>query len=374
MSNSTLPHTHILHVLDSLSHSSGVSNVVMGYLRNMNHDAYIIDVAVYKDCDMDLVDEILSFGGKIHYLPDISLTNISQYKAAFTQILLENYYSIIHAHIANSAFLYMMEARKRRIECRIMHAHSSRGSSSLIKSFRNSLLHMGIPLWCNHFFACSEHAAYHLYPKRILNQVFVLQNSIDTNKFKYIPELRGEIRRDLGLDPDTICVGHIGRFDRAKNHHFLLDMFSLFHQQLPNSCLVLVGDGDLENPIRKKASDLGLQKSISFLGKRKDPERLYQAFDLLIMPSIFEGWGLVAAEAQCAGLPCLLSDTMTTVATLTDNVRVLPLGSPSLWVNSAIDILKGFIRTDQSEYIRNKGFDNATRVKQLQDLYKSFLS
>jgi len=365
--------TRVLHVVDTLSPSSGVCSVVMDYIRNTDRVGCKIDVATHKSCDKDLAEEIFSFAGKVHRLPDISCSSFLKYKKAFADVLSKHPYPIVHGHVANSAFLYMREASRLGVPHRVMHAHSTKGSSSLPKRLRNKVLQAGIPVWCNHYFACSVPAAEYLYPAGIREQAVVLPNSIDPGRFRYDPSIRDEARLELGIKPGEFCLGHVGRFDRAKNHGFLLDMFASLQRQAPYSRLVLVGDGDLENSVRKKASDLGISGAVVFLGRRSDSERLFQAFDLFVMPSLFEGWGLAAMEAQCAGLPCLLSDKIPSAVNLTGNAVFLPLGDPGLWANAALKNTIGFERWDQSRRIVEKGLDGATQAERLGKIYREFL-
>ncbi len=122
-----------------------------------------------------------------------------------------------------------------------------------------------------------------------------------------------------------------------KNHLFLLDVFNTVINEHQNSILVLVGSGDLEREIRSRIYLLGLRDNVKLMGQQPDVKRFYQAFDILVMPSLFEGFGLAAVEAQCSGLPCIISDKFPSKVVCADNVTVLPLDRIDIWRNTVLD-------------------------------------
>jgi glycosyltransferase involved in cell wall biosynthesis len=167
---------------------------------------------------------------------------------------------------------------------------------------------------------------------------------------------------------DHFVVGHVGRFEEQKNHSFLLDVFSELHRQNSEAVLLLAGDGELRKAMEQKAKRLGIADAVRFLGIYANVSELYQAMDVFVLPSLFEGLGIVAIEAQCAGLPVVASDQVPSEANITQNVEYLPLQFPAQkW---AIQILQkqNLGRLDMSAKIREAGYDitaEAVRVEKL---------
>lgn len=121
-------------------------------------------------------------------------------------------------------------------------------------------------------------------------------------------------------------IGHVGRFSPEKNHLFLLEVFAGYLRSDPAARLLLVGDGAMQEQIRQRAEALGLGEKVIFAGRTDRVERYYAAMDVFAMPSVFEGFGLAAAEAQANGLPCVLSDRVPELADIGGHVRFLPIG------------------------------------------------
>ena len=151
---------------------------------------------------------------------------------------------------------------------------------------------------------CSELAGRWLFGDKAYDsgKVYLLNNAIDLDKFKYNESLRKEKRKELGIGEDTLVIGHIGRFVAQKNHTFLIDIFNELHKKNHNSLLLLVGQGPLKEEIENKVKELKLNDSVRFLGQRNDANELYQAFDVFCLPSLYEGLPVVGVEAQATGL------------------------------------------------------------------------
>ena len=119
------------------------------------------------------------------------------------------------------------------------------------------------------------------------------------------------MRDELGIPQDAFVVGHVGRFTYAKNHNFLLDIFSGLLKEKSNARLLLIGEGELMGEIQEKVQGLGIKDSVIFTGVRKDVNKLYSVMDVFCLPSFYEGMPVVAWEAQANGLPCVFSDVVS---------------------------------------------------------------
>ena len=158
-----------------------------------------------------------------------------------------------------------------------------------------------------------------------------MPNAIDTKKFEYDQDARVRLRNELNIPQDVFVIGHVGRFMFQKNHLFLLQVLKAVLRQKENAFLLLVGEGELQEAIRQNACELGLGDRVIFTGARKDVEKLYSAMDVFCLPSFYEGLPVVALEAQANGLPCVLSNRITTEMMIHKNVKMLPLDDFSEW-------------------------------------------
>ena len=211
----------------------------------------------------------------------------------------------------NSAvMLYPLIAAKiSNVKVIIAHSHNASSDKGILKKMLHNINKNFIPLFANHFFACSNKAGKWFYSKKIMNSknYFVINNCIDIDKFKFNYETRNNKRKELHLKNENIVVGHVGRFNKQKNHTFLIDIFNEAYKENDKLRLVMVGIGPLMNKIKKKVIQLNLSDAVLFLGQRSDVNELMQAMDIFILPSLYEGLPLVGVEAQTSGcLVCFL--------------------------------------------------------------------
>ena len=199
-----------------------------------------------------------------------------------------------------------------------------------------------------------------------------MKNAIDSELFIANRNEREKVRKEFGLE-NQFVVGHVGRMHPQKNHDFLIDVFSEIKKKKQNAKLVLIGTGPLKNKLRKKIQYLGLSEYVIFLGNRKDINRLYQAMDVFIFPSLFEGLGIVSIEAQAAGIPVLCSEGLPPETNITPIYHMLMLKEGAeVWAQSAIDIAKTpLAHSNMQEYIIDSGFDMKVVAEMMEKYYLS---
>ena len=164
----------------------------------------------------------------------------------------------------------------------------------------------------------------------------VIHNAINIKQFAYNQQKRDSLRRDLGIE-NKLVIGNVGRFHFQKNHEFLIRIFAEIHKRNKQSVLLLVGQGELEADIREQVRRLHLEEHVSFLGLRNDVSDLMSAMDVFLFPSVFEGLGIVAIEAQASGLPCIVSTEVPQDAKVTDRIKFIPLSlSAEEWAKEAV--------------------------------------
>ena len=174
------------------------------------------------------------------------------------------------------------------------------------------------------------------------------------------------------ISDDIFVIGHIGRFVETKNHKFIIDVFNEIYNKNNKAVLLLIGQGPLVEEVKEKVNRLELTNNVIFLGQRNDVNEFYQAFDLFIFPSLYEGLGLVAVEAQAAGLKCVCSKNVPAEVNVTNNVSFIDLKeSSAFWCDKILNKFP-YNRKDFSDKITLHGYNIEFEVKKLEDEYIKF--
>ena len=315
-------------------HRAGLETMLMNYYRNIDRTRIQFDFLTHRPDRSDYDDEIEALGGRIYRAPRLYPQNYPAYFAYMKQFFREHpEYRIVHSHIDAMSYLPLLAAKKSGVPVRIAHSHSTsidRDMKYPIKQF----FRYRIPQTATHYVACGERAGEFLFRGTPFS---VIPNAIDMDAFFEDETVRREKREELGLG-DRFAVGHIGRFSYPKNHTFLLEIFAQITKRRKDAVLLLVGTGEKENEIRRLTYENGLEQKVLFLGNRSDVAQLYQAMDVFVMPSLFEGVPLVGIEAQTAGLPCFFSEAVPQEVQITGNCVFLPLNkSPEEWANRIVE-------------------------------------
>ena len=302
--------------------NGGVEAIVMNYYRHIDHSKIQFDFIVDEDSTYIPREEIENLGGRIYIVPPYQKLN--KYIPALIKLFKENQYKIVHSHINTLSVFPLYAAKKAGVSVRIAHNHSTAAQGEWKKNILKYTLRPFAKVYATHYAACSRYAGEWLFGKKSMErgEVTIFNNAIDLDKFKYDENVRNEIRKELGI-VDKFVVGHVGRFCYQKNQEFMIDVFEEVYKQNPNAVLMLVGDGPDRGKIEEKVKDLYLSDRVMFMGNRNDVNRLYQAMDVFVLPSRYEGLPVVGVEAQAAGLPCVLSNQMTSETKMTDNVIFL---------------------------------------------------
>lgn len=317
-------------------------------------------------------DEIESLGGKIFRCPHFKGKNYFQYKKWWKEFFNQHKteYGIIHGHIGSTAAIYLKEAKRNGLFT-IAHSHSS-GFSLSLGSILYRLLSYNTRNIADYFFACSDSAGRDRFGKNIVNKsnYRVLNNAIDTDLFKYDVKTRNEVRKEFSLE-NSYVIGHIGRFEPVKNHRFIIKVFKQIRKiDKRDFKLLLVGEGILKSDIEDYANELGVADDVVFTGMRTDVNRLIQAMDIFIFPSLYEGLPVTLVEVQSSGLPCVISDKVPSESIMTkDLVTVKRLDESSEeWAEHIIK-RTGEERVSRTDDIIAKGYDISKTSKELMDFY-----
>lgn len=314
----------------------GVESTVMEYLRHVERNQVRMTFLIDSDSTLVPEDEIREYGDLIYIPP---FRRQIAYQRTLSRAFRERQFDIVHCHISTLSVFPLWVAWKAGIPVRINHAHTTAGKGEWKRNALKYALRPFAPAFATELCACSEFAGRWMYGKR--RKFTVMCNAIDFNfpLYAYREETRRDVRRELGLE-SALVIGHVGRFMPQKNHMFLLDIFKEIRETRPDAKLLLIGSGERETEIRRKAESLGLTDAVLFMGQRSDVFRLYQAMDVFIMPSLYEGKPLTPMEAQYAGLPVIMSDVITRETTVDEHLaRYVPLSeSASAWAAQALEL------------------------------------
>ncbi len=338
----------------------------MNIYRHIDRTKVQFDFLVHYKERFFYDDEIEKLGGKIYRLSFRNDKNFFKYKHDLNKFFKEHKeYSIVWGHMDGLAAIYMRSAKKNGIKTTIAHAHITSAERSL-KGLVKRFLRKKISKYADLRFACSTEAGKYLYGK---NEFKIIPNAIEIARFKFNKNIRDKIRLQYKWD-NKIVLGHVGRFNDQKNHKFLIEIFKRLLDINDQYYLCLCGDGENRQSIEKQISDMNLNDKVLLMGNIANVNELYQAFDLFLMPSLYEGLPVSGIEAQASGLNCIFSDTIThEVALLPDKVKFISLSQSSDTWADIINSTVGYDRIDTTEIIKNAGYDIIDESFNLQSFF-----
>ena len=349
--------------------SGGVESVVMNYYRNIDKNKVQFDFIIDEDSQNIPKEEIENMGGKIILVPPYK--NIISYINVLKNIFREERYKIVHSHLNTLSVFPLYAAKMANVSVRIAHSHSTSNKKEWKRDILKNILKLFSKLNATHYFCCSEVAGRWLFGDKLYdrNQVMLINNAIDIEKFAYNKEEYNKIREELKLD-DKLVITHVGRFVQVKNHRLLIDIFNEIHKINSQSILLLAGDGPLLEDIKEKVNKLNLSDSVRFLGIRNDINELMKGTDIFLLPSLYEGLPVVGVEAQAAGVLCILSKNITKEIKIIETTKFIDISDSSKEIAEFIlDEYKNFKRIDTKQEIIKAKFEIKTETKKLQNEY-----
>lgn len=366
----------VLHVLHSMN-CGGAETLIMNIYRNIDRSKIQFDFLVNCFEEMYFEDEIKELGGRIYRMKFLTQMSPPLYKFKLIRFFKEHKeYIIVHSHLETTTGIILSCAKKAGVAVRIAHSHNSRyprsgGLYMLENVFKDYCKNKIMPNATDKL-ACSKKSAEWLFGRES-KELIIVKNGIETEKFRFSQTVREEVRKEMGVSRKTTVLGHAGRFYDQKNHSFLIDIFAEYEKNNPDTILLLAGEGPLLEQIKEKISSVGLCKKVKFLGLRSDMNKILQSLDVFLLPSKFEGLPLALVEAQCAGLPCYVSDCVSCESDLGCGlVHFLPLDeSAKKWANciktSTLD------RESVINKVAAAGYDIKDTAKKLEELYVKML-
>lgn len=324
----------VVHVLGGLD-AGGAEAFVMNLYRAIDKDKVQFDFIKHVSKIGVFEEEIKSMGGNIFVCPKYKGINHIEYcrwwKNFWTQ---HPEYKIVHGHVRSTASIYLGIAQKYGI-ITIAHSHSTSNGSGVVSRIKD-FFQLAIKDKADYMFACSDMAGEWLFGKNVLEKenYRMIPNGIDLKRYGFNAERRKQIRRELNIGDNEFVIGHVGRFTEPKNHRFLVELFYEYQKSNPNCKLLMIGNGELFAIIKERCEKLNIMDKVILPGSRIDIEDFYQAMDVFVFPSLWEGLGIVLIEAQANGLPCLVSKNIPKEAIVSRNVKTLSLNNMKLFLTA----------------------------------------
>lgn len=353
---------------------NGVYRYIFNNLRYIDKDRFEFSFLMQNPEELMKTEEYGKYGFEIRSFSIPQRADPVRFRREIKEILSDRY-DVLHLHTSYwRGFMIEEIAMELGVPKVIVHSHSSSidqldaGEREEQQRVHEELKRQFNETYATDFWACSHVAADWLYGPQIdRRKIKIMPNAIETDRYSFCESDRRHIRGKHGLD-GKLVVGHTGRFEYQKNHRFLVDVFAEVHAEIPQSVLVLIGEGPEEAPVRREVDARGLADAVIFLGWRDDVARWLQAFDIYCLPSRFEGLPISLVEAQAAGLRCIVSDSVTKEAQVTERVDFLGLDVQQ-WRERIKERAGAYERRDESARIAHAGYDIRQQVKLLEKEY-----
>lgn len=355
----------VLQVFAALD-SGGVANFVMNTYRRIDREKIQYDFALTAGEKSLMDDEAENLGARLFYFDtgksiEDNLREILKNEGPF---------EAVHSHVFFYSGLVLRTAKKCGVPVRIAHAHNAHTgeSASLPRKAYEAGMRYLIRKNATVMMGCSEKACRYVFGENCMNdsRTMVMPDGIDCGRFAFNEEVRKKVRTEYGLE-DKFVVGHVGHFNPAKNHEKIISVFAETAKQRENAALLLVGDGELENGVRARAEELGLSGKVIFAGAHRDVENMYQAMDVFLFPSRYEGFGMAMIEAQANGLACVASDVVPQDTNADGRAVYLPLEEDDeVWADALLDAP---VRSAESADAVELHFGIDCTTKTLEEIY-----
>ena len=363
----------VLHIpgCEVMDRTNGINSFLMNVYRNIDRTRYQFDFLVYGNGVGDYDEEIYALGGNIFRVQRPGGNLYKNVKYTY-EVMKKGKYKIIHRHTAVSlCWTDLLAAKRAGIKNRIVHSHGTRCN----KPFLHKLFY---PLFCRygtHRLACGAEAGKWLYRGKAFKTI---RNGIDVEKYGFCEEKRKSFRKKLKIKDTTFVIGNIGRISEEKNPFLLIDIFEELLKKKRDAVCIFVGDGNLKKDAEHKVKEKGLEKRVFFTGCSEDVQGWLSCMDVVVYPSLYEGFPFSVIESEAAGVPSVLSDRVPVEVDVTGLSRQVSLTAPlQQWAEA--EILQGtgyhelLRRTDFADKVRGAGYDIRQTAKAMEEYYTSIL-
>lgn len=365
----------VLHVV-TIMNRNGLENRIMDIYRNIDRNKIQFDFLTQRNIPGHFDKEIEKLGGHIYRMNTPNTLRFISYIKNLNNFFNEHKeYKIVHSHLNTISTWILFAAKKAGVPIRIAHSRTW-GMEVNLKSIFKYISRIFINIPTTHKFACSKQAGEWLFGKNGIkapNFFKVIPNSIQINKFEFDKDKRKQIRKELDLNENQIALVHVGRLVPQKNHMFIIKIFKEILKVKSDAKLFLIGEGELEEKIKKECKKMNIDHAVFFLGVKENVGDYLNAMDLFIFPSLFEGFGTVAIEAQCNGLKVLASDSIPYETKVTDIQEFMSLKkNEKEWAKQIIDMICKDEKIERKTYaskVKKAGYDIIDTYAYLENFY-----
>ncbi len=353
--------------------SGGIESLLYNCLTHMDLNNLKIDIVAAEIYPSIFTEELKKASIRFFELSG-NYKSLRKNYQLFKKLITKEHYDVIHLNVFQGMTLYYAHiAHKAGIPVRIAHGHNTDLRNSLAKPIKIMLHNVYKILFtsdASELWACSSKAGDFCFSKGE-KDVKIVPNGIDISRFRFQKDERMRLRFENGISNDMV-VGCIGRLCFQKNQTFLLDVFAKLLETQPDSILYIVGDGEDYEMLFNKSKSLGISERVFFLGVRHDVETLMWMMDILAFPSRFEGLGIVAIEAQAAGLPVLCSENVPEEANITPLFSPLNLAlGAEAWANRMVELAtERKNNEDYADMVKSHGYDISDVAALLENKYR----
>lgn len=361
----------VLHVVTHLNRN-GLESRIMDIYRNIDRDKVQFDFLLHRPDDGHYGEEAKSLGANLYHMVSITPKHFFRYLRDLDRFFKEHKeIDIVHAHLNTLSTWVLLMAKKNGIKTRIAHSRNSAMEHNF-RALPKGFSKLFINNYCTERFACSRMAGEWLFGKKEVDKptFHVIRNAFQVDKFIWNEDVRLKLRKELGLSDDELAFVDVSRFSDQKNHIYLLQIFEEILKIHPKSKLFLVGGGENQLKIENFISQNNLNDSVILLGSRADVCDIYQASDLFLFPTKYEGFGTVVIEAQMTNLPIIAGDTIPHETKLCDCVKFMSIKeNPIVWAKEAVKMAKDTKRKNNISLLQESGYDITEQYHWMENFY-----
>lgn len=358
----------LLHIAVSLA-GEGIASYIYNYFTHMNLSEFEVDVIINNSEVNNIYQDPLEKLGITIYKVHSYETSTKEWLKDIDMIMKKKQYDILECHVGVRSNLLCKIGNLNDIPIRIIHTHVAYEPESIIKKLMRKTVNLAYAKYVTDYFGCSDDALKWTFGNLVVKvRSTVIRNAIDTDKFKYDETKRNEYRNRFQLNEDFI-VGCVGRLCFQKNQEFLVDIFNEILKRKSNAKLILIGDGPNREMLQEKTTKLGIEKKVKFLGVRDDVSECLNAFDAFVLPSRYEGFGIVYLEAQVNKLQCFgTTERVPHSVCISDTMHFLSENETAEgWAH---EILNHSMKIHERSNINISAFDINRQSLILEEVYK----
>ena len=350
--------------------SGGKKNLIMEYYRHIDRNKVQFDFICDSDSQAIPREEIESLGGRVYEIRPYQ--NIIGNMVDIYKLCRKNRYPVMHAYNSAMNLFPMFIAKIAGVPVRISESLSMAHEGDWKTKIKKILRPMS-KWFANYYMSCGDDCGRWQFGDKLFDagKVDVFKTVINTEFNAFNPELRDKTRKEFGWE-DKIVIGHIGRFTPQKNSVHLIEIFAAVAKKEPKAVLCLIGDGELKEEMMAKIDELGIKGQVNYLGRREDIQQFYNAMDMFLLPSLYEGLPVVGLEAESCGLPMFFSTEVTREANACELGHFIDLAeNETVWADEILKAVRENMpkRRSHAKEVAEAGFDSASEAMRMQRYY-----